>query len=380
MDTKLVLRLMESARSVMPLADVRAASLDHELQGRSGETVRAAVAARLADGSARVLIDGKPFKVALPAEVKPGDVLQLRILPRAPDSTRSLSVPTDHRTEALSSGGQVIARALAQSATEPPHQSKPVVTVPPTRAEDLPDPLARAVERSGVFYESHQARWLDGDFPIERLLDEPQARWNAHPPPQAVKAQGVVELAERTPPKLEQLPPLANGRMQRELTQPPAAQMLELDGPHSNSSLPVASLVLGAEGESLERISNAVVHDTLPILRQQIDALETRQLTWFGDVWPGQPMRWEIGERADSPGDAVAAQEWHSRFTLTLPALGEVAAELTIHGTRIGLRISTRNADSAALMNVHCTELVQAMHDAGLSIARCEVGCDERPV
>ena len=364
-DTTLALRLLESARSVLPLVEVRAASLEDELRARNGEPVRAQVAARLADGTFRVLIDGKAFKLALPPEVKTGDVLQLRVLPREAQPPLPPAGAPAQRPETLSSGAQFLARVLAQPAREPPRQSTPVLDVPPSRPEEMPEPLARAVERSGVFYESHQARWLEGEFPLQRLLEEPQALLNRQPA--AVKPE--APLAALKPDALAQ-PSLP-------VSPQPVDAAVETIEPLL--AQPAASAVIATDsGERVQSMSSEAAYEAMPIVRQQLDALDTRQLTWLGDVWPGQPMRWQIAEEPDSHSEEVESRAWHSRFSLTLPALGEVAADLTLQGARIGLRLAARDPASATLMRSACADLVQALQSAGLGIDRCEVFCDER--
>jgi len=359
MDTKLVLRLMETARSVTPLVAVTASSFDLPQEPSAGDAVRAQVATRLADGNFRVIIDGKAFKLALPADVRPGDILQLRVAPRSAERPRASESAPQPSGGTLSSAGRALANVLSQPPADPPHQTKPVLHDPPTRPDDLPEPLARAVERSGVFYESHQARWVEGEYPLQRLLEEPQAAIGGH---EAVAVtEEVIVAAEKAV-----------------VASPPSAHAVRVDPRDAQASTPLAAQGSGTkEPEAIAARAEGIAREALPLVRQQLDTLETRQLVWVGDIWPGQPMRWEIGEQPESGGESRESAEWCSRFKLCLPSLGDVGAELVLSGARIRIRLSAREPASAAMMRAAGAELIGAFHAAGLQTVGCKVDCDD---
>ena len=85
-ETRLLARLLATARTVTALGAVPAT---REVGAEQSELVRAQVTARLADGTFRVLVDGRSVKLALPADVKPGDVVELRVV------NRGLGTPAD---------------------------------------------------------------------------------------------------------------------------------------------------------------------------------------------------------------------------------------------------------------------------------------------
>ncbi|MCC6532567.1 MAG: flagellar hook-length control protein FliK [Burkholderiales bacterium] len=355
METKLVARLIESARTVTPLVAVSATTLDPQAF-RAGETLRAQVAARLADGSFRVVVDGKSLKLALPADTKPGDVVQLSVHARPGGMTMTSAAAAAAAGEELSGAGQLIASLAAQPPAKPAPQTRPIVAVPSAAPSALLEPLARAVERSGVFYESHQARWASGSYPLERLLEEPQgalARRAAVPAPEP-----AMRAAARGAPD----EPAAPGE-----SGPPAATA-------------VAAKEVSNLAKAEQETGQLVARDALPLVRQQLDVLEQRQLTWLGELWPGQSMRWEIGELAGQHGGGEDAPAWSSRFGLSLPALGEVGAELVLVADRLRIRLTAANAHSEALMRSASAELVQALQAAGIAAVALKVQCDDAPV
>lgn len=362
MDTRLVGRVIDIARSVTPLLAVSAAALDLKQPPASG-AVRAQVAARLADGTFRVLIDGKALKLALPDDVKAGDVLQLRVVGRDGEATTHPANTGTTAGKGVSAAGQFVADLTKQPVASPPRQTQPIVAEPPDNPKSLAEPLARAVERSGLFYESHQARWVSGEFPLARLLEEPQARTGK---PQGNPLPVTLDDAhiESTPAAAARPTPVSDDSDIRASLAPD-----------------IARAGREIEQKPVDKGSELLARETVPIVRQQLEALETRQFTWLGEIWPGQPMRWQIGEDPEEEGRTPAAEhEWDSRFALDLPALGNVGAELTLAGNRLRIRLSAQDEATAALMRNHGAELTQALRAAGIDALSFEIQHRESPL
>jgi len=363
MDTRLVGRVIDAVRTVNPLLAVSAAALDLDQPPASGN-VRAQVAARLADGSFRVLIDGKALKLALPADIKPGDVLQLRVVGREAMMAPHASQAASAAGSSVSSAGQLVADLVRLPPAAPARQSQPALDLPPQQAQTLAAPLARAVERSGLFYESHQARWVGGEYPLERLLQEPQASAGRHAPPKAAVA---AVPGDDAPPTSDMPAPLrpslaAAAEPKTEAEQTPMKAII------------VAQDSADAGAKLSEKAAEIVSRDAVNIVRQQLDALETRHFHWLGEIWPGQPMRWEIGEETGGQEASPDAQHaWDSRFELELPALGSVGADLALSGNRLRLRVSAEDAATVAMMREAAQELMHALAAAGVETWSFEV-------
>jgi len=262
--------------------------------------------------------------------------------------------------------------AVGQPRAEPPRQSEPVVAVPPSRAEELSEPLARAVERSGVFYESHQVRWIDGAYPLQRLLQEPQAR---------------LRPSDRQP----YAPPLSASPRPVTTNEPPAAERPGVVGLPAPASVPASEsqemperhaltpVLTGTADPDPEQpsLQQSVPKEALPLVRQQLDTLEARQLTWLGDIWPGQPMRWEIGAEPEHKREADEASRWRSRFELRMPLLGSVDADIQLNGMQVRIRLTARDSASATEMRSAAEELTQALQACGLQVAACAIECHE---
>ncbi len=372
-DAKLVQQLLATARSVTPLTALRAASFDPgQHASEEAPIVRARVAARLPDGTFRVVVEGKPHRLALPPEIKPGDVVELRIATRASESAVS-GRPGRVATETLSSAGQVLARALAQPASAPPRQSEPVLPLPPTGPEDLSEPLARAVERSGMFYESHQARWVEGGYPLQRLLQEPQAKLGRSDVPhaQSTPALPAGATAVNDP----------GGAAETSIVVSPAQYPITAaQGGEPSEQHALPGVVTGTpETEPSDTPMPGVPKDALPLVRQQLDTLEMRQLTWVGDIWPGQAMRWEIAEEPHDASSSAEADEqrWRSRFELFLPLLGNIGADIQLNGAQLRIRLTSQDQEAAAEMRSAAEELTLALRGCGLQVAACAIECHD---
>lgn len=234
----------------------------------------------------------------------------------------------------LSGAAQLIDVLARLPGGDPIRGAAPLTTGAPT-PEALATGLAQSIARSGVFYESHLAGWALQRLPEAQLLLEPQASWPAAAAP--VGADGEALVA------------------------PLAAQ---LANPESGVPPPTSSAPAPAPGPP-----PATVPEGAPALvRQQLDVLESGQVLWRGDVWPGQPAQIEIAEeRGGTAPDALPM--WRTRLVLALPALGGVEASLALAGNRLQLGLSVTEPGSAALLAAELPALVGALTARAFEVA-----------
>jgi len=231
-----------------------------------------------------------------------------------------------------------------------------VIATPTTEPEQLREPLARAVERSGLFYEAHQARWLRGDYPVERLREEPQA---------AISKQNQPtnhDDASAAPANTSQ-PLVVRGHPQ---AQSGAETLPDF---RASETTPSASTSLTPD----KRTSDPIAQELLPIVRQQLDTLETRHMSWHGEVWPGQFMQWEIAADEHAAGHSDDQRDWQTRLALSLPALGEIGAALSFSTEGISIALSARDSAAANAMQGASHELRRALEAAGLNVVTVQV-------
>jgi hypothetical protein len=279
-----------------------------------GETVGARVAARLPDERVILEADGWSFQTQLPEGVDdtPGQRLQLRVVQTAPTVVFAIDrqeAGNAARAATRVSLSAVAARiaALVGSAAQDAEgaaalQGTPLLAAPPEAADALVQPLRHALDLSGLFYESHQAEWVGGRRSLEQVRQEPQARL-------AAAGQGHETATDA-----------AAGRRDASLPgQSPSAE----EATSSHGGTGPGRLAAGGA-------STPIAPGIAGIVERQLDAIATQQVTWRGEVWPGQAMSWTIEERRDALAAPDGLQRWSTELRLELPQLGAVAARMEL--------------------------------------------------
>ncbi len=294
-----------------------------------GQVVQGRVIARLHDGDYAVSVGGQTLRMGLPARFRAGDLLELVLVGTEPQLTFALAAQYPSAAGATVSEAGRLAATLAAPSGEPTWAAALTHATPLAAAPDAPAELAqalqRSVERSGLFYESHQAQWVAGERTLEQLLLEPQTR-----------------LA----------PAIAPGA--------PAGK----PGTHTHAS-PLAPGVSSG---------NPIVEaHALPLVQQQLAALDTHAILWRGPIWPGQWLDWAVEERpaeAREPDDPVA---WHTALRLHLPRLGGISASLALatNGVRVTLRADWES--TSAELRARGLELGAGLAGGGIALLELSV-------
>ena len=324
-----------------------------------GERYTAKVQAEISNGRFVVLIQDQKLDMNLPRGTQAGQNIQLRFVSSDPrltfvladaavagqtpaavnlsDSSRYLNSLLDRVKEIAGQLTTNPSRANALQGAE-----KPLLAGAPTSVAEFASALKQAVAQSGLFYEAHQAQWVAGERPLAELLSEPQGKLAE--PRAAILAQNLA-----TPTN-----PISAAAVSAKAE----AMLLNTNPPVNVAANP-----------------NEAVHpQTAPIVQQQIELLDSRQMLWQGVVWPGQDMRWQIEERAPRGEEDSQAREWQTRLDLRLPMLGELNAVLKI-SPQGAISINVRaHTDQAAQALTNATPLLnQAMERAGLHLTNVDV-------
>lgn len=173
----------------------------------------------------------------------------------------------------------------------------------PPGAEDtaaLAALLRQSFGRSGLFYESHLAEWIQDRMPLEALLSEPQAAMLPLPPHGS---------AAGTP-----------------------AELPRLAGSTATAPLdPTTGRILAADPKPASDWQGVVDPRATGIVQQQLLAADTQVMPWQGEPWPGQAAQLTIAPDPEggSAQDGSVPQRWTSRLRLDLPQLGTIEAELS---------------------------------------------------
>lgn len=357
---------------------------------RPGQGFSARILEVLPQNTYRALVAGKTVTLALPEGAKQGDVLDLQVIDRTPRTIVAQLTPATaqdsaeaiaggYRYATLSPAAQLIGdllpaageKALPAALT----RGEPVTGQPPLHGADLVSGLARAIARSGLFYEAHQAQWIAGQLPLQQLLAEPQGR---HSNPATLLAHGllpeeyrapITALPVDTPSPGKDFQPVTSGNSGSEAAResPMAALLRALFGGED---------VAEPGGRPTTATVATVPEDLKPLIQQQLDGAAGQRLAWHGEVWPRQALDWEIEWPRRDAGAGEPGESWTTRLALTTPRLGPLDARLSLSGQDLRLIVSTPVGASAADLRDASPLLASALEAAGLRLAALQIHHD----
>lgn len=420
-----------------------------------GQVLRATIQRPLPEGTYQAVVAGREMTLALDQPVKSGDTLEL-VVERQVGGTiyarrqegqegadRSMA-GASARTQ-LSSAGELLRQVLTQPGPQRlplpagTERAAPLLPAPPqspAEVQRLATALQDSVQRSGLFYESHLARWVRGQYPLESMRAEPHnlvaratpAAPSAEAPPGApasgaAPAAGTASLAaasaalgvageevssaERAALVAAAAPsPLLTwlmrnapgaagpGNAERLLAaflsgQIPASGAEEAAarpavaperGAPPAGATAATTASEGAQGAPPASAS-AIPERLVPIVQHQLDALATQQMNVQFAPWPGLLVQWRIEAEGEQDGRAEGekgeAPVWRSTLRLTLPRLGEVTAQLQWqHGT-LELRLTASQEAALTRMRAAAPMLASALEADGIRVTKIEVAAQE---
>ncbi|MEI6732365.1 MAG: flagellar hook-length control protein FliK [Comamonadaceae bacterium] len=274
-----------------------------------GEIFKAQVEARLPDGNFRVLAAGQSLSLALPSSFAPGDKVELEFITSEPQLTFALRGSTQPASDS-SLSLSLTGRLLASTMLQPGEVPKPVSAAVAGPLQTGPSNDAAPLSRA-----------LSQTFSGSGLFYEShQAEWVA----------GTRSLAQ--------------------ILQEPQGQ-LPTSGP---------------------RDERMIQTQAVPLVQQQLAALDTSAVLMHIEIWPRQWMQWTVEEHHTSapPEEQQEAQSaWSTSLHLELPQLGELNASLGFGMDGVRIRIHASSADSATLLQEHRAALLEALAAADLPTA-----------
>lgn len=357
----------------------------------TGQRVFAEILTALPNGTYRAVVNQRDLVLSLPFSAKSGDSLELQVVntdghvafavvPKSPAPTQAAA---ESAPATLSPAARLISQLLGE-ATASPGNAKPLplaggaplLAAPPPSGAVLAPALQGAVESSGLFYEAHQARWLEGGLQLSSLQAEPQNQQRATLESSGQSAVGTAgELANDASADQTTLTAGRNG-VAAAMQHPAVPSRSALPPPAIASGLPEATDSLAAAPGSLALQGPlSLTKELAPVVQQQLQALANGTHSWQGQVWPGQQMEWEIIE--DEPqrrqGDTGSADgnPWRTRLRLVLPTLGEVVADLRLQRDSVDVRLIAPT--SASRLGAETGSLQDKLALAGMSLATLTV-------
>lgn len=359
-----------------------------------GQRIMAEIQSLLPNGTYRAVIAQRDLTLALPFSAKAGDTIELEVVEN--DGKLTLAVVgnktaseaggkgNDSVSTSLSKTGNLIGELLGkveqqggQAKPAALNANQPLVTQFTGQASELLPALKESLSKSGMFYEAHQAQWLEGKLSTANLLQEPQGKLSTLiPAPTNAAAPSVhadsadiaahVHLSEGALQKTQAESPPAN---------PSQAEAAAKTAVTNNTEPKTGSTVPPTEQPTSQR-TTAIHPELTPIVQQQLNALATQTYVWQGQVWPGQPMHWEITEDDGRPRSEIdeTPARWQTRLKLDLPNLGGIEARLRLGNTgSLELTLTTDNNSSEATLRAAAKQLGSALEASGLQLNKFAV-------
>lgn len=300
-----------------------------------GQKLQATVQAQISPNVFNVRVADQLLQMQLPAFIRSGDTITLQVASLQPRLTFTLAASSNpvSTPESLSAASRLLS-SLSQQPLERSYV-RPLHSTPLwTGAQALPDTtqlankLHDALSHSGLFYESHQAQWIAGTRATTQLLLEPQ----------------------------------------NQLTQQTGAKAIDVT---DSRMLPT---------QSAPEANTSVIPDRLQTLvQQQLNALETRQVMWQGQVWQGQEMTWEV--REDSPHRNARGEEegqWNTQIHLDMPKLGGVTARLSFTDGALNLALDVADPQTRDRLGNASSQLIAALSERGIRVTHTQITQNEQ--
>ena len=221
---------------------------------------------------------------------------------QAPSNTTSTGQPLSPAPAStqthLSESAKTIADLLTRFSAEPStlKTQAPLITDrEPLTQSSVANRLEQSIRLSGLFYESHLARWYKGEHSRQQLAQEPQMTRAA---PQAREMAADSPLRTGNPPTIPE----------------------------------------GLQG----------------IVRHQLEMLVTPVMRWEGDVWSGLFMALMIQppdeqrehsrhEEQESSADDPESRAWRSSIDVEVADQGRLTASLWMQSDRVGIDLGVAN-------------------------------------
>jgi hypothetical protein len=356
-----------------------------------GTQVSATVMGKLDNGMSLVRISSRLFAMELPPRVQTGDSLRLTFLNQDGRPTFALANQTLSGTPVtLSPAGQLVKRLMRDPAQDSVTSKSCLPAMerlmdgPPADTTRLAGRLRQALGESGLFYESHLQEWAMGERPIAQLLREPQAALS-RPEAQSRAAEAAVSdrpvvdgmPSESTPSHMpaedgapEAIPTSQRERMVKETygQLDPGLLKREVQDASPETPRPGVERDVKDDSPASSPLQGEIADArTLPLVRQQLNLLNSGVFLWQGEAWQGQPMEWEVREREAHPAQGEE-HGWQTTLRLDLPNLGRVSGVISLEGKELRLILEAGSADSASLLGGRTGDLKDRLSAAGIEM------------
>ncbi|WP_243373932.1 flagellar hook-length control protein FliK [Geotalea sp. SG265] len=305
-----------------------------QLQLTPGQQVQAEVMAKLPNHLFLARIAGELFKMELPLNVQPGETMHLTFVSAEPRFIFELARPENGRLPVtISTTGKWLSSLVNGSAGEAGRanqsgSSAQILDGLPTDTGYFATRLKEALSTSGLFYESHLAEWARGERPLDQLMMEPQGKLS----PRLKVQNREGGLPENLETHGNVMKGIAEEKVNSKASAPPIAD-----------------------------------HQALPIIKDQLAALNSGMILWSGQAWPGQNVELAVQEREAGGSDRLE-REWETTIKLQMPVLGGISATLHFSATGLHIALRTDEASTEAILRQGASLLQERVDGMGIDL------------
>lgn len=369
---------LDGAVSIGSAVEARQQSLQRALSGSLGKVLQADILSKFTDGSYLVKVAGISARMQLPENAHIGRQVALTLVALAPRPAFEL---------ASRPGVQTFADPTAEA---PPEQARVALPDGPAGARVGSGVHAAALLAKAPLQASTQLGELSAASPAPTLSEAGKAIGNVLA---AALRDGAAPatLVGRTP--LLAGPPAAHA--------PPAALATALQDALSTSGLfyeshvaewasgqrprtdltqePQMQRALPLPGLDTARGAAAADNATAQLVNLQLHTQEQARVTWQGQAWPGQDLRWDVaqerpdGQRGAGAEDDAAEPGWRSSVRLRFALLGEINARVVLSGENLHIQIDAGDGAIGALLREHAGALGLSLDAAGTPLASLSI-------
>ena len=315
-----------------------------------GQQLKGEVLAALGGGRFMVQVADRQMEFVMPKGIRRGDHINLFFITDEPNQTFLLTRFGQHGNARVSDTGRWLSTLLGETSGQAPAQAtlgllRTLLSGPPTDAALLGATLQQGLRESGLFYESHLARWFGGDFALDDILKEPQGRLSPR-------------LAQAVPPEMAHT--AATDELVRASVRTGSPEIMEAVFKKVGSGM-------AHEGIADQR--------TLPMVNQQLSTLQNGQMIFSGNLFPGQNLEWKVAEREAGRNESGGRERsWETSVTISLPNLGPVTASLVLDGSRVAVTVQAENSSAVPVLESGRERLTEQLEGAGLTPAGMSFG------
>lgn len=375
----------EALRPLEGVGDARQQAFQRSLAALLGQSLQGEILSKLTDGTFIVRVAGNAARMQLPEGSKVGAQVPLTLVAVEPRPTFQLAEPIPARVAQPP--------AEAEQAVPGTPAGTPTRAAPLTIFETAAPPAEHATaQQSAIARPLAQAAALLAKAPLTAAEHLPALDAGSTPATLSDGARLIASVLSATQGKDAPAPLIhARAPLVDSPAAPPAHVAAAMKQAIAHSGLfyeshvaewadgkrPLAELMHEPQmQQAAARTAAGIDGSTTELLGQQLLTHEQAKVVWQGQLWPGQPMQWEISKDGPDRGRGEAGEQdalWRSSVRFRFERLGDVTARVVLHGGQLHIQVETADGAVGALLRGHSDALAGALAAAGTPLASLDI-------